>query len=425
MINIETFLIAGGKGTRFKSVSKKPKILIKLGERSLLQTIIRNLKKYKIKKINIFVGQNFKEINKFVLKNKININIIKENKLLGTAGCLSLISKKKLKKNILIIFGDIFFEVDFTKMINFHNKNKSDVTILSHPSDHMFDSDIIDVDSKNSVRKFYFKPHKRKIISHNLTMAGIFLIDKKLLSLIPKYKKQDFSKNFLSVVLKKKYKVFSYKTREYCKDLGTSLRFKKVRKDFNTKKHKSLSLRKKIRAIFVDRDGVINIDEGPQKYSNPLNFIENSIDGLSRLRKLDYLIILITNQSAVAKGFLTIDALENSFKKLETRLSKNGFYFDDIYYCPHYPKNGYKGENKKYKIKCSCRKPKPGMILSAARKFNIDLKNSFFIGDSLRDYQAAKAAKVNPIILSKLDKSIKDYKYFKNLNAASKYIKNL
>ncbi len=425
MNNIETFLIAGGKGTRFKSVSKKPKILARLGKKNLLQIILSNLNKNGIKKINILSGQNTNEINEFLKKKNLKINLIRENKLLGTAGCLSLISKKDLKKNILIIFGDILFEIDFSKLLNFHNKNKSDITILSHPSDHMFDSDIIDVDTKNRVKQFHFKPHKKKIISRNLTMAGIFLINKKLLNLVSKNKKQDFSKNFLRLALQNKYKIYSYKSREYCKDLGTNIRFKKVKKDFNLKKHVLLSLEKKTRAIFLDRDGVINIDEGPKKYSNPLNFIKNSVKGLVRLRKLNYLIILITNQSAVAKGFLNIDKLENSFRKLETKLSKYSFYFDEIYYCPHYPEIGYKGENKKYKIKCACRKPKPGMILSAAKKYNIDLKNSYFIGDSLRDYQAAKAAKVNPIILKKLDKSIKDYKYLKDLNAASYYVKNL
>ena len=113
MNNIETFLIAGGKGTRFKSVSKKPKILARLGKKNLLQIILSNLNKNGIKKINILSGQNTNEINEFLKKKNLKINLIRENKLLGTAGCLSLISKKDLKKNILIIFGDILFEIDF------------------------------------------------------------------------------------------------------------------------------------------------------------------------------------------------------------------------------------------------------------------------------------------------------------------------
>ena len=121
---------------------------------------------------------------------------------------------------------------------------------------------------------------------------------------------------------------------------------------------------------------------------------------------------------------MTIEKLENSFKSLETNLSKINFYFDSVYYCPHYPISGYKNENKNYKISCTCRKPKPGMIIKASKDFNIDLKNSFLIGDSLTDYQTAKAAKVKPIILNKLSDKFIDYKYKNDLNAAAKYIEN-
>ena len=179
-----------------------------------------------------------------------------------------------------------------------------------------------------------------------------------------------------------------------------------------------------MKAIFLDRDGVINIDKGPLQYSNPTNFLPCVKDALKILRKLDYLIVMITNQSAIAKGFITIDSLEKSFNKLETSLSKINFYFDGIYYCPHYPVSGYKNENKKYKVFCLCRKPQPGMIFKAAKDLNINLKKSYFIGDTLRDYEAAKAANVKPIILNKLNFKIVDYKYKNDLKAAAKYIKN-
>ena len=424
MKDLDTFILAGGKGNRFQSISKLPKIFAKLGKTKLIDIILKNLKKNKINRVNILAGKNHKIIKNYLEANynKLNINIVSEDTLLGTAGCFSKVKKKYLRENILIIFGDLLFDIDLKKFNHFHLKKNSDITILTHPSDHLFDSDILEVDSKNQVKKIYFKPHKKDILVHNLTMAGIFIIKKKCLNLIPHNKKYDFSKNFLKDALNNKSKIFSYKTREYCKDLGTPTRFKKVNKDFKLNKNKLFRLNKKIRAVFLDRDGVINVDQGPLKYSSPLNFLPNSVNALSKLRKLNYLVILITNQSAVAKGFITINELEKSFKSLETILSKKSIYFDSIYYCPHYPTSGYKKENKNYKINCSCRKPKPGMILRAKRDFNIDLKKSFFVGDSLKDYMAAKASKVKPIILQKLEKKEVDYIYKKDLLAAIKYI---
>ena len=87
-------------------------------------------------------------------------------------------------------------------------------------------------------------------------------------------------------------------------------------------------------------------------------------------------------------------------------LSKHNFYFDKIYFCPHHPMKGFKGENLKYKIICKCRKPKPGMLLKAKKDLNIDLKNSYFIGDNYTDFQAAIKAKVVPIL-------VKKFKYIK------------
>lgn len=419
MKNLETFIIAGGKGNRFKKISDKPKLLAKLKNTNLLRLILKNLKKYNLNEISIFVGKNYNYFKKYRKK----IKLIEEKKLLGTSGCLSLVSKKKLKKDILIIFGDVLFDIDFNKFYNFHKSNKSEISILSHPSDHLFDSDIIDVNTNNRVKSIFFKPHKKNIISNNLTMAGIFIVKSSLIKKIPKNKKLDFSKNFLKNCLKKKVRIYSYKSREYCKDLGTSKRYVQVLNDFKKGIYKKFRFKNKLKAVFIDRDGVINVDQGPQKYSDPTNFLNGALEGLRKLQKMNYLKVLITNQPAVAKGFITVKGIQRSFKKFETTLAQNNFFFDGIYYCPHHPKAGFKGENKKFKINCSCRKPKPGLILKAARDLNIDLKKSFFIGDRIIDYKAARSANVKPIILNKLSNKIVEYKFKPDLREAVRYIK--
>ena len=423
MKKIDTVIISGGLGNRFKKIQSYPKILTKFYNTTLLNIIIKNLERFGLEKIHFLCGKNKEIISKYTKANK-KYFFYEEKKLLGTAGCLSNLNKKKLSNDILVIFGDLLFDIDFSNFLKFHKKNKSDVTVFSHPSDHLFDSDIINVIKNNIIKKIFFKPHKKKIISNNLTMAGLFIIKKKILNEIPKNKKNDFSKYLLRKLIKKKKKVISYNSREYCKDFGTPERYKVVKKDFKNKIHKYKSLQNNIPAIFLDRDGVINKDMGPNKYSDPFSFLKNSIKSLVKLRKSKYLIFLITNQPSVAKGFISYHQLIESFKEYETFLSKKGFYFDKIYFCPHHPNKGFKGENLKFKINCKCRKPKPGLIYLAKNEFNINLKKSYFIGDSANDYFASIKAKVKPIILNKNFKDDKNCIYKHNIEQAINYILN-
>ncbi len=423
MKNTDVIIISGGEGTRFKKIQSKPKIITKFKGKKIINIIFNNLNKFNIRNIHILCGKNEKLIRNSINKKK-NIFFYKEKKLLGTAGSLSIINRDKLSKDVLIIFGDLLFDIDFQKFYNFHKKLNSDLTIFSHPSDHLYDSDILDVNENNQIKNIFFKPHRSNLITNNITMAGVFIIKKNFLNEIPKNRNNDFSKYLLKKLLKKGKKLICYNSREYCKDFGTPERFVKVKKDYKNKIHKFRSIKNRMPAIFLDRDGVINKDQGPYTYSNPFSFKKNAIKALLKLRKSRYLIFLITNQPSVAKGFISYDYLIQSFKKYELYLSKKGFYFDKIYFCPHHPKKGFQGENLLYKKSCSCRKPKPGLIFKANKEFNLDLKKSYFIGDTANDYSAALNAKVKPIILNKNFKNKKNCKYTRSILEAVNYILN-
>ena len=109
---------------------------------------------------------------------------------------------------------------------------------------------------------------------------------------------------------------------------------------------------------------------------------------------------MVTNQPVIARGEVTWDDLEEIHNKMETELGKNGAYLDGIYFCPHHPHKGYVGEIPELKVECDCRKPKPGMILQAAKDFNIDLSESFMIGDGENDVRAGIAAGCKSILIN-------------------------
>lgn len=175
-----------------------------------------------------------------------------------------------------------------------------------------------------------------------------------------------------------------------------------------------MSMTSKKRAIFLDRDGVINKEV--DHLSNPaqFEFISGSIEALKILKQKGFLLIVITNQAGIARGLFSEEDLNQIHNKMRRILNQNGIIIDDIFYCPHHP--DFTGE-------CDCRKPKPGMILKAQRKYNIDLQTSFMVGDTLSDFETGKAANCKTVLVltgygikerDKMISIIPDY-IFKNL----------
>jgi D-glycero-D-manno-heptose 1,7-bisphosphate phosphatase len=144
------------------------------------------------------------------------------------------------------------------------------------------------------------------------------------------------------------------------------------------------------RAAFVDRDGVINVESGFLHRIEQFEFLPGSIAGLARLQGAGYLLVVITNQSGIARGMYSEEDYRRLTAHMQQRLSGAGVHLDAIEYCPHLPDAAV----ARYRIECDCRKPLPGMLLRAARELNIDLPNSILVGDRGSDIQAGRSAGV-------------------------------
>jgi D,D-heptose 1,7-bisphosphate phosphatase len=129
-----------------------------------------------------------------------------------------------------------------------------------------------------------------------------------------------------------------------------------------------------------------------------MELIEGAADAIRYINGKGYLAIVITNQPVIARNLCTLEELDYIHAKLETLLGAEHAYLNDIYICPHHPDGGYPEERKEYKIKCNCRKPAPGLLLQAAKDWNIDMPHSIMIGDQDRDYQAGVNAGVGQSI---------------------------
>lgn len=142
------------------------------------------------------------------------------------------------------------------------------------------------------------------------------------------------------------------------------------------------------KAAFLDRDGVINFEKNYVYKVDDFALIPGVIEALKMLQDMGFLLVIITNQAGIAKGYYGLQDLYELHAHLEKKFGQEGVHFDGIYFCPHHPESIF----EHLAVPCSCRKPQPGMILNAAKDLNIDLDSSVLFGDKVTDIKAAKLA---------------------------------
>lgn len=150
-----------------------------------------------------------------------------------------------------------------------------------------------------------------------------------------------------------------------------------------------------LRAVFLDRDGTINVEKNYLHRIEDFEFIAGAPEAIKRLNDAGFLVIVVTNQSGVARGYYEIEAVHRLHAFLDKELARVGAHVDAYFVCPHHPEEGV-GE---YRCDCHCRKPMPGMLIEAERKFGIDLAASFMIGDKLADVEAALKGGCKPLLV--------------------------
>ena len=411
--------MAGGKGTRIASIQQDvPKPMIKILGKPVLQYQIENLKQYGLTDIILVIGHLGHVIQRYFGDGKafgVNISYFIEDQPLGTAGALF---KMNLKEDFLLLFGDVIFDIDFNRFIEFHITHKAWASLIAHPNGHPFDSSLLVTEKLPPLKEGDLPRDTGKVVSwltkedkrvyyQNKVNAGIQILSADLLDFTQKKRiaiddnleKIDLDRDLLKANIKSE-KIFAYSTPEYIKDMGTPERFYEVENDIRTGKVKAKNLSKKQKAIFLDRDGTINKSNGFITSPDQFELIDGVCEAIKMINSSGYLAIVITNQPVIARGEVSFETLRAIHDKMETELGQKGAYVDGIYYCPHHTDKGFIGERLAYKCNCNCRKPKPGMLLQAAKDFNIDLSNSYMIGDSENDLQAGRAAGCNTLLVS-------------------------
>ena len=142
------------------------------------------------------------------------------------------------------------------------------------------------------------------------------------------------------------------------------------------------------RAVFFDRDGTLIVDRGYLSSPDQVEFPAGALEMLRELQRRGFALVVISNQSGIGRGFISEEEARAVDERFRGLLAGEGISLDGVYYCPHLPEDG-----------CDCRKPKPGLLLEAARELDLDLEESYMVGDKISDAEAGDAAHVRPVLI--------------------------
>jgi histidinol-phosphate phosphatase family protein len=399
----QCIILAGGAGTRLRDrLGDLPKPMIMIGGKPLLEHQIELARRYGFADFVFFVHyradlieQHFGDGARWGVK----IRYVIEKEPLGTAGAV-LAGLGQLAGRFLVLYGDTMVNVDLERIWQAHERGGATATLLLHPNDHPLDSDLVEVDANSRITGFHNRPHPANVWRQNLVNAGLYVLEKRAVSSFSASATPlDFGKNLFPVLLNRGEVLLGYSSPEYIKDIGTPQRYDRVCAEFSSGTIARSSLATPQRAVFLDRDGTLVPDKDSLRNAEGLELLPGAAEAVRELNHHGWRTVVITNQPVIAKGWCSEEELQRMHHKLETLLGLEHAFLDRIYFCPHHPDKGFPGERPELKIDCDCRKPKTGMIQRAVTDLNIDLAQSWLIGDTTTDLQTARNAGVRSILV--------------------------
>jgi D,D-heptose 1,7-bisphosphate phosphatase len=396
-------IIAGGKGDRLRSVAGElPKVLVPVGGKPVLQHQLELAAAAGVEGATIFASHRSGPISEFTGDGSrfgIHVRVLTENEPMGNAGAL-LQSLDLLPEHFFVLYGDLLLAVDLSRLAQRHLERNADFTMMVHPNDHPHDSDLVETDQNDWVTAIHAYPHPPDRFFRNLVNAALYAVRREALRpWSGAVGKRDFTRTIMSGLVAKGGRVLAYRTSEYLKDMGTPARLERVERDWCAGKIRLHSADRAQPAIFLDRDGTLNVEKGHLRRTEDLELLPGVGGVLRAFRQAGYRLIVLTNQPVIARGEATEAEVAAIHKKLEWELGKAGAYLDGIYICPHHPDKGFDGERQDLKMQCECRKPGTKLLEQACEDLHIDLSKSWMIGDHARDIEMARRAGLQSILL--------------------------
>lgn len=396
----QAIILAGGKGTRLaERLHGLPKPLVSIAGQPLLQRQLLLLKNQGIKRVLLLVNHRADAISAFCREHGdfgLDITFANDGVPRGTAGAVlaALPQLPEGADDLLVLYGDTLFNVDLSRLFNFHECHDGAATLFLHPNDHPQDSDLVELDGTGRIMAVHPYPHPEHSEFPNLVNAALYVVKRSALAQWAHFAQEaphiiDFAKVLFPRMLAAGQHLYGYCSPEYIKDVGTPARLDSAEADIASGRYSSGSLATPKAAVFLDRDGVINHEVGFLNRKEDFVLLPGAARALRRLNQSGMLSVVVTNQPVIARGECTEHDLAVIHAHMDMLLGQEGAYVDRLYYCPHHPDKGFVGERPELKMVCDCRKPGIGMLERAKVDLHIDYTCSWLVGDRTGDIQTA------------------------------------
>lgn len=385
----QAIILAGGLGTRLQGVvSHCPKPMAPIKDRPFLFYLLSHLKKNRFTDVVISVCHLKEQIMEYFgdsfLGMKISYSI--EDKPLGTGGAIKKsLSFVNYDEPVSVLNGDTFMEVDYDKLLESHLQGEGFVSIALRNIENSSRYGFVEINESNMVCSFQEKSKKPR---SGLINGGIYVLDPSIFSNYSLGNKFSFEDDFL-VKFVKDLQIKPFISDGYFIDIGVPEDYRKSQNEIPKKAQN--------KALFLDRDGVINIDHGYVHKIEDFDFIDGIFELCKKAQDNGYLICIVTNQAGIGKGYYSREQFEALTIWMESQFEKQEITISRTYFCPYH----VEAKIAKFKKDSYERKPKPGMILRAIEDFNIDPSKSLLIGDNETDIQAGESAKLGKTLLFK------------------------
>lgn len=373
----QAVILAGGRGERLRPFTDNmPKPMAPVLDRPFLEHLINMLKDNGIQEVVLltgYLGEKIEEYfgngEKFGVRIKYSqIPLLNEQGQENESGMRLKSAENILDDKFLLMYCDNYWPLNLRKLFNFYDKQNVSVSVVVYTNKDKMTKNNVLVDYNNRIVK-YDKSRQDEFL--NGVDIGFFIIDKKIFQMFPKNNFQ-FERDIIPQLVTRK-QIAGFLTDQKYYSISTPERIKLTEEFLSPKK-----------VVFLDRDGVINKKAGKADYIKKweeFEFLPGAVEGLKILSENNYDVYIVSNQPGVARGVMTEKDLLMIHEKMKKELIKNGAKIKGIYCCLH----GWYDD-------CECRKPKPGLLLQAAKENNLDLSKIIFIGDDIRDILAGEAA---------------------------------
>ncbi|MBR5055876.1 MAG: HAD-IIIA family hydrolase [Bacteroidales bacterium] len=372
---MECVVLAGGMGTRLRSVvADLPKCMAPVAGKPFLHYIVESLETAGFDHIIFSLGYKHEAIEEWIAgrKGSARITYVVETEPMGTGGGVRYALSQATEKDVFVLNGDTYFDVSYRKMLARHKASGAVATLALKPMEYFDRYGEVAVDTTGHITAF----REKRPCEEGLINGGVYVIRRDALDVLPE--KFSIEKEFFEKEVSRGT-LAGFVSDGYFIDIGIPEDYERAQEEF------AKGVYKRFDTLFLDRDGVINVQIVGDYVRRPeqMQFISGSLEALARLRPVFRRMIVVTNQRGVGKGLMTEEDLKAVHDYMCNEVERAGGHLDAIYYCT-IPDDS-----------CPRRKPNPGMMEDAKADFpDIDLSRSIMVGDKESDMLFAERAGV-------------------------------